>query len=79
MRAGIYKHYKGGYYQVLGIAEDSDNSRKYFVIYISLTGIEQEGLRFRCRSLDSWNEPVELPEVAGEPKQFEARYHYIGI
>jgi hypothetical protein len=31
MQAGIYKHYKGGYYQVLGLGAHSETDEKMVV------------------------------------------------
>src|SRR5688500_14356939 len=51
MQAGIYRHYKGGYYQVLGVAADSSNDapEQQYVVYIALTGIHLPGPRMRIR------------------------------
>jgi hypothetical protein len=37
---GLYQHYKGGYYQVLGIGQDEASDRRY-VVYISLSSEHQ--------------------------------------
>ena len=60
MRTGIYKHYKGGYYQVLGIGEHTETGER-MVVYIALTGIHLPGPRMRIRPLvgpEGWNTPV---------------------
>lgn len=51
MQTGIYQHYKGGYYQVLGIAEHTETKER-LVIYITLTGIDLEGPRIRARPVN---------------------------
>lgn len=48
MEAGVYKHYKGGYYQVLGIAEHTE-TKETMVVYIALTGADLPGPRMRVR------------------------------
>lgn len=35
MEAGIYKHYKGGFYQVLGVARHSETDEA-MVVYVAL-------------------------------------------
>lgn len=67
--AGIYQHYKGGYYQVIGMAENSDKQGELSVVYISLSGMHLPGLRMRYRDLKSWLEPVPGGQV---------RYLYVG-
>lgn len=37
LKAGIYKHYKGGLYMALGVAQHSDTGER-FVAYIKLSG-----------------------------------------
>ncbi len=34
---GIYRHFKGGRYEVVGVASHSENSEEKFVVYKSLT------------------------------------------
>jgi hypothetical protein len=46
MNAGIYRHYKGDYYMVLGIGEHTE-TREHMVVYISLT--QRPGCRLRLR------------------------------
>jgi hypothetical protein len=66
---GIYRHYKGGFYRVIGIAEHESNGTR-LVIYHSYN-IEHDisqatrGNNFIARPLnaedgdDAWNTPVE--------------------
>lgn len=87
--AGIYRHYKGGLYQALGIAELSDNgylqslakekqyldrpTGKLMVVYISLDAT-LAGPRMRVRSYDEWSQMIQWPDGAVRP-----RFLYIGI
>lgn len=70
MWAGIYKHYKGGYYQVLGIAEHTETKER-LVVYISLTGFGLAGPRIRCRPFDG-------PEGFTTQVDGKDRFTYVG-
>ena len=74
MKAGIYQHYKGGYYQVLGVAAHSETGEK-MAVYVSLDA-SMPGPRMRVRPLDGpegFTAEVEwLPEVR------HARFMHIG-
>jgi hypothetical protein len=49
---GIYRHHKGEYYQVIGIAQHTERDEK-LVLYVPLTGNEgRAGLRLRARPLE---------------------------
>ncbi|HVZ76064.1 MAG TPA: DUF1653 domain-containing protein [Candidatus Paceibacterota bacterium] len=61
----IYKHYKGGRYYVLGIAQESTNKRvgKLGVVYISLTyGI------LKHRDLSEFTGKVRWPDGKKRPR-----------
>lgn len=70
MLAGIYKHYKGGHYQVIGIAEHTETKEK-LVVYISLTGFGLPGPRIRCKPLDG-------PEGFNTKVNGQDRFTYVG-
>jgi len=74
MQAGLYRHYKGGYYQVLGVAEHSETHER-LVIYISLDHTKP-GPRMRARPVSGaggWDTPVVLSD--GPTIQ---RFKYVG-
>lgn len=71
MQAGIYKHYKGGYYQVIGVGEHTE-TKEVVVVYISLTGVEMPGPRIRVRPLNG-KEGFLTPTSDGK-----TRFQYIG-
>ena len=73
MECGLYKHYKGGYYQVLGVAEHTETGEKV-VVYISLD-VSQSGPRMRVRPLDGPN--GFNTKVRSE--NFRPRFEYIGV
>lgn len=71
MQAGVYKHYKGGYYQVLGIAEHTE-TKETLVIYVSLSGDHMPGPRIRAR-------PLHGPEgFLTATKDNSIRFEYVG-
>ena len=81
MRCGIYRHYKGGYYLVLGIAEHTE-THETVVVYVSLTGIELPGPRMRVRPLcgpEGWTTQVEAhhPVRQGDVTLVD-RFVYVG-
>ena len=62
MMTGVYRHYKGGLYQVLGLAQHTERE-EMLVVYVSLDGADRPGLRMRARPLrgpDGWLSTVEL-------------------
>ena len=65
MNAGLYRHYKGDYYVVIGVAQQSTNGEgdDLYVVYMSL---EKRQLRVR-----KFQEFVE--DVDGHP-----RFRYVG-
>ncbi len=70
MEAGIYRHYKGGYYQVLGVSEHTE-THEIVVVYICLDA-SLPGPRMRHRPMvgpNGFN-----TEVEPSKKRFE----YIG-
>ena len=67
LNCGIYKHYKGGLYLVLGLGQHSENE-ELFVVHVSLTGANLPGPRLRVRPLSLWTD-----RVRGEP-----RFTYVG-
>ena len=69
LKAGIYKHYKGALYLVLGAARHSDTDEK-FVAYVPL-GVNK-GPRIAVRPYDAFFENI---EVNGKSV---SRFSYIG-
>ncbi|MFK7855724.1 MAG: DUF1653 domain-containing protein [Granulosicoccus sp.] len=59
---GLYKHYKGQHYQVLGMAQHSE-SDEWLVVYQALYG--ERG--FWLRPLSIWLEPIDAKTLASEP------------
>ena len=72
MQAGVYRHFKGGLYQCLGIAAHSETNER-MVVYVSLTGANLSGPRLRVRPLSMWNEIVDWPKGGRH-----ARFMYVG-
>ena len=69
MEAGVYKHYKGGFYQVLGVGVHTETGQE-LVIYISLDA-SQTGPRMRVR-------PRTGPEGFNTPVGVQPRFQYVG-
>lgn len=64
---GVWQHYKGGLYQVLGIGAHSETDEK-MVVYVSLTGADLPGPRLRVRPLSLWFDTVEWPDGPRRPR-----------
>jgi hypothetical protein len=74
LRCGVYKHYKGGYYQVLGVGAHTE-TEELFVVYIGLTiSASLPGPRLRLRPLAMFLEEIEWPTGERAP-----RFSYIGL
>ena len=69
MRTGIYKHYKGGYYLVLGVGQHTETG-ELEVVYVSLDAT-QSGPRMRVR-------PLEGPEGFTTLVDGKERFEYVG-
>ena len=70
--SGVYQHYKGGLYQVLGVARHTETDEK-LILYIPLyTRSDHKGPRFQVRPLTMFFEEV---EVEG---QKVPRFKYLG-
>lgn len=67
--AGVYQHYKGEYYLVLGLAHHSETEEK-LVVYIPL--YLREGPRMAVRPVDMFFEEVEIEGVK------QPRFKYLG-
>ena len=71
--AGIWRHYKGGLYQVLGVGAHSETEEK-MVVYVALTGADLPGPRLRVRPLSLWLDIVLWPDGS-----HRSRFEYVGI
>ena len=68
--AGVYQHYKGQYYLVLGLAHHSETEES-MVVYVPL--YVREGPRMAVRPAEMFFETVEWPDGQRRP-----RFRYIG-
>lgn len=75
MEAGVYRHYKGGYYQVLGVARHSETN-ELMVVYVSLTGAHLPGPRMCVRPADMFGEDV--PDPNSTLAVYVPRFEYVG-
>lgn len=69
IRSGVYKHFKGEYFLVLGLARHSETEEK-FVVYVPL-GVK-EGPRITVRPAEMFFE-----KVKADGKKVE-RFKYVG-
>ncbi len=69
LKAGVYKHYKGGLYLVLGVARHSETEEK-LVVYVPLGVLDKP--RIVARPYDMFFESV---VIKGQEKQ---RFTYVG-
>ncbi len=69
--SGIYRHYKGHYYLVLGYACDSNDDSRTVVVYVGLEldGASAELPRMNVRTVEDF-----FSEVPGKGQ----RFHYVG-
>ena len=81
VQCGIWRHYKGGHYQVLGIAAHSETD-ELMVVYVSLDGINLPGPRIRVRPLSMWFEqvPIAVDHISADRDVTASvqRFTYIG-
>lgn len=67
MKVGVYRHYKGHLYLVLGVARQTE-TKEELVIYVPLYELPGTGLPLQARPRKNWDEMVE-----GKP-----RFEYMG-
>ena len=76
MQTGIYQHYKGAFYQVLGVAGDATNegsiedpnpATRYMVVYLSFD-LSLPGPRLRVRDINEFNALVKWPDGSTNPR-----------
>ena len=58
LKSGVYQHYKGSYYLVLGVARH-DVTEEKLVVYVPLYA-EKAGPRMTARPIDVFFEEIEL-------------------
>jgi hypothetical protein len=84
MQAGVYRHYKGGYYQVLGVGQHTETN-ELMVVYVSLTGAHMPGPRIRIRPLDMFDDELDYGTLAETEEGYKGitrvhgkRFVYVG-
>jgi len=73
MESGIYRHYKGDLYLVLGLAQHSETD-EICVVYVSMNP-DLPGPRMRVRPLDG---PAGFRATVGPGDPGELRFTYVG-
>lgn len=71
MQTGIYRHYKGNYYLVLGVAKHTE-TKEELVIYVPLYTHPLGGKALQARPLSMWNESIMQKDWT------TPRFEYIG-
>lgn len=71
MLCGIYQHWKGGFYQCLGIAAHAETDER-MVVYVALDA-ELSGPRLLVRPFALWHDDVVWPDGHTRP-----RFSYMG-
>jgi hypothetical protein len=71
LRCGVYQHYKGGFYLLIGIGQHTEDESIH-VVYVPLTGAHQPGPRLRIRPIYDFIDSV---KVKGVPVP---RFEYVG-
>lgn len=66
MQSGLYRHYKGGVYQLIGLAAHSETGEA-LVVYVSLDA-SLPGFRMRVRPRSLWDDDVEWPDGNTRPR-----------
>lgn len=73
VRSGIWQHYKGNKYLVLGTARHTESDEE-LVVYLPLYEHSNGGLPLQCRPVEMWTEVVDMPEY----RYSGPRFVYIG-
>lgn len=64
LRMGIYRHYKGPLYQVLGLGHDADNGDRTVVVYIALQlDGAHLGPRIAVRTIEGFEDVVHVAQA----------------
>ena len=68
--AGVFRHYKGGRYRVVAVAETHHHNGDKDVVYVSLTtgSIVTRPLEKDSRDEDSWSDIVDWPDGEKRPR-----------
>jgi hypothetical protein len=81
-KAGIYQHYKGPFYLVLGLAHDANDEKRMAIIYIGLElNRAHTGPRLAVRTYEdfySWVDPKNGEQVNKNHPGAKLRFTYIG-
>jgi hypothetical protein len=70
---GMYQHYKGDYYILLGVGEHTERDEQ-LAIYVSLDAY-RPGPRIRCRPLKDF---LGVVRQKGQRKKYVQRFTYVG-
>jgi hypothetical protein len=74
IEAGIWEHYKGGRYLVLGVGAHTETQER-LIFYVAISDPHRPGPALWVRPIAMWHELVPHPET-GEPVP---RFRYVGL
>lgn len=77
---GLYRHYKGGYYEVLGLALQEDDFQRTYVIYEPtrlVTLLDDYKEDFWARELSDFNAEVQVGGHQDHTREFVPRFRLI--
>lgn len=81
-KAGIYKHYKGPLYLVLGLAHDANYENRALVVYVGLElDKAKEGPRLSVRTYEdfyAWTDPSTGQAIDQKDPNAVCRFTFIG-
>ncbi len=72
LQVGIYRHYKGAHYMLVGVADHTEREER-LAVYVSLEGTHLPGCRLRARPLSMWTEEVDIDGVK------KPRFEFVGL
>jgi hypothetical protein len=80
LTAGVYQHYKGPHYLVLGLAHDANDESRVCVVYVCISEMKP-GAALAVRTVDDFLESVMVrteSDAGGIQTRIVPRFRYVG-